>query len=144
MSHTLTLQIKTPFNAPVSKVWKAIVTPEIIKKYLFGTEVISDWKKGSPIAFRGSWEGKSYEDKGIILAIETEKLFRYTYWSSMSETPDIPENYAEVSYALSQENGQTIFTLTQGGIASEESKKHSEDNWKMVMGNLKKVLEESV
>jgi uncharacterized protein YndB with AHSA1/START domain len=142
MSNALTLQIKAPFNAPISKVWKALVTPELIKKYLFGTETVTDWKVGSPIAFRGSWEGKTYEDKGIILAIEPEKLFRYTYWSSMSGIPDLPENYAEVGYALSQENGQTIFTLTQGGIESEEKKKHSESNWKMVMDNLKKVVEE--
>jgi uncharacterized protein YndB with AHSA1/START domain len=139
--NTLELQLKTPFNATISKVWKALITPELIKKYLFGTDAVSDWKVGSPIYFRGSFEGKTYEDKGTILDIKPEKLFKYTYWSSMSGMPDLPENYAEISYILSQEKGQAVLTIIQGGLKSEERKKHSESNWKMVMENLKKVVE---
>jgi len=36
-------------NAPIAKVWDALVNPELIKHYLFGTEAISDWEVGSPI-----------------------------------------------------------------------------------------------
>jgi uncharacterized protein YndB with AHSA1/START domain len=57
-------------NAPTSKVWDALVNPEMIKQYMFGTNAISDWKKGSPIVFKGEWQGKTYEDKGVILRLE--------------------------------------------------------------------------
>ncbi len=142
MKKSLTLHIETIFDSSISIVWNALVNPELIKKYFFGTDAISDWKKGSPLIFRGSWEGKSYEDKATILEIEPDKLLKYSYWSSMSGTPDLPENYAEIAYMLSQQNGKTVMTISQGGIASEESKKHSETNWRMVMDNLKKVLGE--
>ena len=50
-------------NAPVGKVWDALTNPEVIKQYMFGTNVISDWKEGSPIVWKGEWQGKKYEDK---------------------------------------------------------------------------------
>ena len=39
--------------APADKVWQALVTPAAIKEYMFGTTVISDWKEGSPIVWKG-------------------------------------------------------------------------------------------
>jgi uncharacterized protein YndB with AHSA1/START domain len=37
-------QIK--IHASQNRVWEALVNPEQIKKYMFDTEVISDWKEG--------------------------------------------------------------------------------------------------
>jgi uncharacterized protein YndB with AHSA1/START domain len=109
---------------------------------LFGTEAISDWKKGSSITFRGEWEGKSYEDKGTITDIEEGKFLRYTYWSSMSGKEDVPENYANVSYEVrSIDNNKTELTIVQDGNQSEQSRDHSESNWGTVLDNLKKMLE---
>ena len=36
-------------NAPVANVWDALVNPEAIKQYMFGTNVTADWQEGSPI-----------------------------------------------------------------------------------------------
>jgi uncharacterized protein YndB with AHSA1/START domain len=33
---------ETKVNAPVDKVWDALVNPEAIKQYMFGTNVASD------------------------------------------------------------------------------------------------------
>jgi uncharacterized protein YndB with AHSA1/START domain len=128
-------------EAPAKAVWEALTTPALIKQYLFGTDAVSDWKPGSPIAFRGEWEGKPYEDKGTILKAEPNKVFEYTYWSSMSGKEDVPANYANVTYNLDGENGRTVLTITQDGIPTEESKKHSEQNWGMVLTTLKEMLE---
>lgn len=111
------------------------------KTIFFGTEAISDWKVGSTIVFRGLWEGKTYEDRGIILAIEPNKLLRYNYWSSMSGIPDAPENYANITYSLSSTNEMTALDIIQDGIATEEARKHSEDNWIVVFNGMKKLLE---
>ena len=48
-----------------SKVWDALTNPEIIKKYLFGTETITDWKVGSEIIFQGEY-GENKEHKYTI------------------------------------------------------------------------------
>lgn len=128
-------------EAPVRAVWEALTTPAMIKQYLFGTEAQSDWKVGSPITFSGEWDGKHYQDKGTILKVELDKIFKYTYWSSMSGTEDIPSNYANVTYNLEGENGQTVLTIMQDGVPTEESKKHSENNWAMVLSTMKEMLE---
>jgi uncharacterized protein YndB with AHSA1/START domain len=128
-------------NAPASKVWAALTTPEIMKQYLFGADVITDWKVGSPIIYRGEWEGKPFEDKGTILKFEPEKRLVSTHWSPLSGVPDTPENYHTVTYELLGKDGSTEVTITQDNNASEEEKLHSEQNWKTMLDGLKKMLE---
>ena len=129
-------------DAPVSKVWEALTQPEIIKQYFFNTDTHTSWKVGSPIRFTGEWEGKTYEDKGTVLAFEPNKRLSYTYWSSMSGAEDLPENYVTVTYQLSEENGKTKVEISQDNIPDENTKEHSEGNWNKVLGNLKQLLEQ--
>ena len=128
-------------NAPGSKVWDALTKPDLIKQYLSGTEVATDWQVGSPITYKGTWEGKTYEDKGEILQIEPGRLLVSTYWSSLSGVPDIPENYKTVRYELSAEGDRTWLTVTQENNDSQEEAEHSERNWNLVLDGLKKLLE---
>jgi uncharacterized protein YndB with AHSA1/START domain len=141
MEKKLILRKSIELNVPVSKVWEALTSPELVKQYFFGTEITTDWKKGSPIFYRGVWEGKPYEDKGHILDIEKEKFIRYNYWSSFSGTEDIPANYANISYELSKEKDRTILTIIQDGMKNQEALEHSEQNWSMVLDALKKLVE---
>jgi uncharacterized protein YndB with AHSA1/START domain len=141
MEKNLSLETSVLINAPASKVWDALTNPQLVKQYLFGTEVTSDWKVGSPITYKGSYQGKEYHDKGTIKKVEPGKVLQSTYWSSMSGKEDKPENYATVTYRLSKKDGGTILTLTQDNIENEKSKEHSEQNWKMVLQKLKEVVE---
>jgi uncharacterized protein YndB with AHSA1/START domain len=141
MATDLILNTSVIIHASKSKVWNALIDPEQIKKYLFGTKTVSDWKVGSPITFSGEWEGKAYVDKGTILQIEKEKLLKYSYWSSFAGTEDKPENYFNITYLLEEQNGSTVFRITQDGMKSKEAHDHSEQNWKMVMNTLKDLLE---
>jgi len=129
-------------KAPAAKVWKGLTDPELVKQYFFGTTLKSDWKEGSPITFSGEWEGKAYEDKGTILEIIPGEYLKYSYWSSMSGTEDKPGNYANVSYRVTEKDGVTSLEVIQDGIKDDASKEHSEKNWQMVFGGLKKILEE--
>lgn len=129
-------------DAPISEVWKALTDPEMIKQYMFGSEVVTDWQVGSPIIYKGVWNGKPFEDKGKVLEFVPEKKLVTTHWSPMAGVPDIPENYHTVSYELNPENNQTHLVLTQDNNATEEEKSHSEQNWQMVLGTIKKLLEE--
>jgi uncharacterized protein YndB with AHSA1/START domain len=128
-------------RAPASKVWDALTKPNLIRQYLFDTEVISGWKEGSSITYKGTWEGKDFEDKGKILKMEPEKLLMTTHWSPLAGVPDTPENYHTVTYMLSEKDGGTEVTITQDNNASEEEKVHSEENWKIVLAGMKKLLE---
>lgn len=144
MKSDISVKVSTVINRPISNVWEAFTNPEIIKQYFFGTNTITDWKVGSPIIFRGEWQGKSYEDKGTILRYEQNKILQYKYWSSMSGIDDKPENYVTITYFLSSENGKTTFTISQENIPNEKMKEHSEQNWKKVLNSLKNLLEQGV
>jgi uncharacterized protein YndB with AHSA1/START domain len=140
-NNPLIAQATITINAPGSKVWEALTNPDLIKQYLFGTIVKTNWQVGSPIIYEGQWKGKSYQDKGIVMQIEPGKLLVSTYWSSMAGLPDVPENYKTVRYDLSNEGNGTRLTVTQDNNATSEEASHSSQNWKMVMEGIKKLLE---
>ena len=108
---------------------------------MVGTEVVSTWKKGSPITWEGEWEGKHYKDKGVILENQRETQLRYTHWSPNSGVPDRPENYHTVAIELEDEGDETRVTLTQDNNPTDQDRIHSEKNWGMMLGALKKYLE---
>lgn len=128
-------------HAPVHKVWQALTDPAQIKEYFFGTNAISDWKEGSTLRFTGEWEGKQYEDKGVIQELKEDRVLKYSYYSSFSPLPDEPENYQVVTYTLTEENNGTRLDILQENVASVESAQHSEQNWKGVLEGLKKYVE---
>jgi uncharacterized protein YndB with AHSA1/START domain len=103
--------------------------------------VTTDWKVGSPITYKGEWEGKQYEDKGKVLKVEPEKLIESTFWSSFSGVPDLPENYQTVRYELAGEGNKTRVSITQDNNKTREEAQHSEENWKTVLNEMKKLLE---
>lgn len=137
----LSLKTAISVNAPAAKVWRALIDPDIVKKYFFGTNVESAWQKGSPILFSGEWEGKTYQDKGTILDITPGKYVKYSYWSSMSGTEDKPENYQNVSYNLTEKDGETTLEIGQENIKDEAAKQHSEQNWQHIFGKMKELIE---
>ena len=141
MDKTYTAKATIMINAPTSKVWEALTKPSLIKQYLFGTEVTTDWKVGSPITYKGIWEGKAYEDKGKVLQVEPGRLLVSTYWSALSGLPDLPENYQTVRYELLNENGGTRLNVIQDNNDTQESAQHSAQNWQMVLDGMKKLIE---
>lgn len=137
----LTAKAGIEIDAPVAKVWQALTDPALIKQYLFGTDTVTDWKKGSAIIYKGEWNGKHYEDKGTIVDIIPEKLLHSTYWSSMGGKEDKPENYNDVIYELRPDGDKTIITIVQDNIDDHASVKHMEENWSLVLRGMKKLLE---
>jgi uncharacterized protein YndB with AHSA1/START domain len=139
--HVATAQCE--IDAPPEKVWKALTDPALIKKYMFGSEVRTDWKPGSPITWKGEFEGREYEDKGEIISVEPGRRLEVTHFSPLTGQEDRPENYHRVSYELQQTRGGTSGRLTQDNSSSAEEAEHSAANWQMMLDGLKKVAEQS-
>ena len=137
----LTAKTSIEINAPKRKVWEALTDPAAIKSYLFGTDVHTDWKKGSPITYTGVWEGKPYEDKGVIVDIKPEEYYHSTYYSPLSGKEDKPENYNNVIWELKEENGKTTATITQDNIENEEGVEKMKQNWSYVLKGMKEWVE---
>jgi uncharacterized protein YndB with AHSA1/START domain len=114
----------TTIHAPAPAVWNALVDPALIKQYMFGTTVISEWTEGSPIAWKGEWQGKPYEDKGVILRIHPNRLLKYTHFSPLSGLPDTPDNYHTVTVELAGEPGGTRVSLSQDNNPTAQEREH--------------------
>ena len=141
MATDLLAKATTTIQAPPSEVWDALVDPEKIREYMFGTNVTSDWKEGSPITWKGEWEGKAYEDKGVIQKMKPRQVLQYSHFSPLAGLPDKPENYHNVTIELAGNGGATNVTLTQDNNSTEKAREHSEKNWEMMLGGLKKFVE---
>ena len=128
-------------DAPIDDVWAVITKPDQIEKWFFGVKTESDWEVGSSLVHRGEWQGKPYVDKGEILRIDPPKLLVHTHWSDVSGTPDAPEHYQEVTWALEEQGDGTVLTVSERNLPSDEAKQVSDQSWAMVLGNLKQLLE---
>ncbi len=141
MHKGLIAKIELVINAPPEKIWEALTKPEIVKEYLFGTNLVTDWAVGGSISYQGEWDGKPYEDKGTVLEFVPHAKMVSTYWSSMGGLPDEPENYNTLTYELESVGSGTKLTLLQDNNSTEEKRVHSQQNWTMVLNKMKEILE---
>ena len=142
MRPNLVARSATTVNAPADRVWEALVTPSQIARYMFGAQVRSDWTPGSPITWKGEWEGKPYEDRGVIRRAERGRTLEFTHYSPLSGQADLPESYHTVTIELAPAGpGGTRVTLTQDNNATEEARAHSAKNWDAMLAGLKRVVE---
>jgi uncharacterized protein YndB with AHSA1/START domain len=132
---------KTEIDAPPERVWAALTDPKQIKEYMFGSEVVTDWKPGSPIVWKGEYEGKQYEDKGEVVEVEPRRRLKVTHFSPLSGKDDRPENYHTVLYELEGRGDTTHVSLRQDNNPSPEAAEHSRENWEKILAGLKQVVE---
>jgi len=136
-------------EAPAFRVWDALINPEKTRIYMFGCEAVTDWKVGSPLLWRGTFDGEDVIFvKGAVVEIEQEKFLTYTVFDPNSTLEDVPENYLTVTYELSFGNGQTLLTVTQGDFAlvAQGERRYNEvfsggEGWSPILREIKELAE---
>jgi uncharacterized protein YndB with AHSA1/START domain len=125
-------------KADRSKVWEALTNPEITKRYFFNCEVLSDWKAGSPITFKGRmFLVMKIEMTGTIVDIERGKLLKYTLKNKKGGVSTVTD---QLTYA----KGETTVSVTDDvGKADgvEKRYKRSVKGWDKILKGLKEVVE---
>jgi uncharacterized protein YndB with AHSA1/START domain len=139
----LTLKKEIEISAPKEKVWDALVNPEKIKKYLFGTNTKTNWKPGSPVRFTGEYQGQQYDDGGVVLRNEPNKVLEYTYWSAFTDLPETEQNSSIVTYELKDSGNSTLLNVKQQRFKDRHSYEHSGENWENVLKQIKQIVESS-
>ena len=59
----------------------------------------------------------------------------------MSGLPGAPENYQRVTWELVERDGETELTIEEVNLPSEEARAISEKSWRVVLENLRRLLE---
>lgn len=138
----ITATAEIEIAAPAARVWQALTDPKIIARYFFGSHVETDWRPGSPIVWKGEYEGKAYEDKGRVLEVRPNRLLKVSHFSPMSGLPDKPENYHNLSYELHEHGSATHLSLSQDNNKDEAEAARSTQNWRAMLAGLKRTVEE--
>lgn len=108
---------------PASKaeVWDALTNPQKTKIYMFNCEAHSTWEKGSPIEWKGNYQGYESAERGIILEVEKEKHLKFTSFDPNFGLEDIPENHITMEYVLEEEMGKTkLITIIENFNGDEK------------------------
>lgn len=128
-------------QASPALVWDALVNKEIAKKYFHGAEVWASWEEGSPITFKGEFNGNKYEEKGVILKVVPESLLQYSHWSPFDGLPDEPENYRTWTFNIADGSGDAILSVSEDNIPTEAKKLRSDEFWNEVLQTIKRIVE---
>lgn len=139
-------------KAPKEKVWQALTDPDQTEKYMFGCRTDSDWKVGSQLLWKGKYEGKEMVFvKGTITTFDAPNKLVYTTFDPNGSIEDIAENYLSVTYSLTEDNGQTTLTVSQGDYSkvAEGSKRYEEtynggEGWNPILLKIKLLFNEGV
>lgn len=146
LTHMIVKRSST-IHAPAFKVWEALTKPELVKLYMFGSDVVCDWNVGSEIVFKGKTkDGKEVIFvKGHITRLEPHRLLEYTCFGPDSGLEDIPANYTKVTYRLFPAGERTLVSVSQGDFAliggGEKRFEDANKGWNYALDGLKNVAE---
>ncbi|ASS47176.1 MAG: ATPase [Candidatus Fluviicola riflensis] len=132
-------------NAPASRIWEYLTHPERMKQWIgepeMNIEIVTDWEVGKEIIIRG-FHHADFENKGIVLQFEPNKLLQYSHLSSLSRLPDVDENYSVITFRLFSDKEQTALTVSVEYFPTESIYKHLDFYWKTTVEILKRMIEE--
>lgn len=128
-------------HASSSKIWEALIKPEIAKEYFFGAEIVTDWNVGSAITFKGEFNGNKYEEKGTLLNVEPNTQLQYSHWSHFDGLPDELDNYRTWTFDITEQDGATQLSISEDNIPTEKQKKRSDEFWGDVLLKIKRLVE---
>jgi uncharacterized protein YndB with AHSA1/START domain len=147
MKKEVYINASVEIEAPADKVWEYLTKPEYTKIYMYGCEAQSDWETGSPLLWKGTYEGKeTVFVKGEIVNIIPGKVLQYSVFDPNMDIEDIPENYLTVEYELVENKYSTLLNVSQGNFASvakgNERYNDAEKGWNETLKKIKELIEE--
>src|ERR1700744_5127585 len=104
---------KITIKATQQKVWASLTQPDLVKLWQYGSDLQTNWEVGSTIKFVTKWEDKIFEQWGTVLEFTPTTKLRYSLFAPRPDLDDKPENYFEMIYTLTTENGQTKLEIIQ-------------------------------
>jgi uncharacterized protein YndB with AHSA1/START domain len=132
-------------NTLAPTVWEYLTNPNLMKKWMgeseMNIEIITDWKVGNSIIIKG-FHHLEFENKGIVLQFEPNKVLQYNQLSSISRLIDKTENYSVISFNLTSNQRQTWLALRVHNFPTETIFKHLDFYWKTTMEIIKRKIEE--
>jgi uncharacterized protein YndB with AHSA1/START domain len=125
-------------------IWNALTRGEITKKYFFGREVRSAWKKGSRVVYL--MEDGGIDIFGEVLEVQKPKLLAFTFDTEL-KPPELKDHITKVRFELHGQGKTTRLRLVHEDLIEEDFEKDPNtfkglnNGWPAILSNLKSVLE---
>ncbi len=117
---------------------------EIIKCFPL-KEVVSEWKVGSEVLYKGEINSKEFTDYGVIEILSRPEKYKYSYWSDNHATERVPENHLSICYELSKNGDGTKLELVQSNLKSDEMFLLMDTVvWEALLNNMQNHIEASI
>jgi uncharacterized protein YndB with AHSA1/START domain len=125
-------------EAPVEKVWDALIDPEMTKDYWGRHRNASDWKVGS------RWQHEDYDDPSKVAVagtvVESNRPHRLVLTWARPETLGDPEKVSRVTFTIEEQFGTAKLTVTHSDL-DEEMREAISGGWPPILSSLKTMLE---
>ena len=128
-------------KATKEKVWQALTKPELVKAWLFNSDMITTWEVGSRIIFKTVWEGGVFEQWGKILEVKPNEFIKYSLFAPRPDLQDEPGNYFITTYVLTGELEQTKLEFIQEDNRSGAIQEPPAGEENPILQLLKKIVE---
>ena len=130
-------------NATPQKVWDTLTQAELVKLWQYGSDLQTSWEVGSKIKFVTEWEGKKFEQWGTVLEFTPTSKLRYSLFAPRPDLEDKPENYFEMIYTLTAENGQTRLEIRQEDNRPDAVQEDEQGEENPILTMLKQISEKN-
>lgn len=134
---------KLSINASLQKVWEALTKPELVKLWQYGSDLQTTWELGASIRFVTQWEENVFEQWGTVLEFSPLEQVRYSLFAPRPGLEDIPENYFEMIYTLTEDGGQTKLQITQEDNRPHAVQEAEQGEENPILKMLKEIAETS-
>jgi len=129
----------TYIKSTPEKLWQALSTPQLIKKYWAGMYIDTDWKVGS--AWTLKFPDGRVADAGEIIEFSTHKRI-VIKWRNEWKTEMKEEGFSQCSFDLEQTNGAVKLTVKHEiDVLNSKFIEAVTDGWPFILSNLKSLLE---
>jgi hypothetical protein len=106
-----------------------------------GAHVESTWQPGNVVSFVGVFHGRSYQDRGTILACEPERLLRCNHWSALSRLQGSEKTRTVITFTLTPTADETDLHVCHENLASYSASGHARFFWRNALNDLRGIAE---
>lgn len=127
-------------RAAPERIWEALTTPEINRKFWGGYSQQSSWKIGEAFRVEGP-DGKTW-DEGEVLGFDPPRRLAVT-WIHLTDADMKAEGASRMAFELEpQAGGATKLTLTHEiGVADSKLIAAVSQGWPSLLSSLKSLME---
>jgi uncharacterized protein YndB with AHSA1/START domain len=124
---------ETDINTTPEKLWQALTSGEITRRYWFDRHIESDWKVGSPVRF---YDGASdtVTDSGVVVECDEPKRLVYTFRQEGFE------HHTRVAFDLEPIEAGVRMRLVHDQLADPNDVEGWRQGWTPILNNLKQFF----